>query len=188
MNSAVADAIAMEALLRKDHGFITVSLLLNEDATKLNVERALDTACMLLARDDTGRLRGQQATAKAPHSQLQEGHPQVAPEAPCGAGPVCATEADSVRTHWQVGTAPPAMASESWWAGAALSARPGVDHHVAGAGAGVDSHLQQLVDCVSEAGRFILYFAGHGTKVCDQASWGAVCVTDCASVTHVLRM
>ena len=42
LTSAVNDAIAMEAVLREKHGFETVAMLLNEDATKRNIERALD--------------------------------------------------------------------------------------------------------------------------------------------------
>ena len=43
------DAVAIERLLRVAHGFHTVALLLNEDATKPAIEAALDSV--------NGRLR-----------------------------------------------------------------------------------------------------------------------------------
>jgi hypothetical protein len=168
----------METLLRVDHGFTTVCLLLNEDATKLNVERALDAACLLLARDGQGKLKGSCAsppgglasaatpsgscdghTHGGPDPSLASRHPPPATGRPGvgmggpGGVPVSPVPAVMGMSH----APPPGHGAAGDDDGFAL---PGP-----APGPGAQPHMQQLVDCVSEAGRFVLYFAGHGIKV-----------------------
>ena len=121
----------MEALLRQDQGFDTVALLLNEQATKLNIERALDTAHQRLRRDASGRW------------QLQQHLPP----------------STSVRT------APGSVDNERAGEGRLHSVpttRNGDDSEPP---RGQSVHWQHLVHNIEEAGRFILFFAGHGIKV-----------------------
>ncbi len=158
LGSAVNDALAMETLLRKEHGFHTVCLLLNEDATKANIERALDAACHLLARDATGNLPGP-SPSTVPHGRADHGDPPAMPTAAVGLG-------------W----------SARAGAGSGWRAADG------DGGTQRQEVFRQLLESVGAAGRFVFYFAGHGIKASGaRVAWQVPAWAVCAGLSPPRR-
>ncbi len=146
LSSAINDAVAVERLLRTEQGFTTVALLLNERATKLNIERALDTAHTALRRDaETGRLRCRIMGDSSTSSSSTSGSAETDVGKECAPGPIGSTTDGSRQSR---------HAAQS-------SLAPGNYEHSFGLGEAQDQFLHRM----SEAGRFVLFFAGHGIKV-----------------------